>query len=119
MFKKIIISIIIVISVLMGAFLWRSYRFDLTSHQNIIEGFQIGSVRPTTPQETILLGQKLDINIASASDLEVLPGIGPSLAKRIVEYRNAHGPFTSIEELDSVNGVGPKILERLKIYLKL
>lgn len=56
---------------------------------------------------------KLNINAATAAQFELLPGIGPSLASRIVAYRTAHGRFGSITELDKVEGIGPKTLERL------
>lgn len=56
---------------------------------------------------------KLNLNTATTAQLELLPGIGPSLAARIVAYRAANGRFTSIADLDKVNGIGPKTLERL------
>lgn len=60
-------------------------------------------------QETELL----NINTASAADLEDLPRIGPALAGRIVEYREANGPFQSIEDLQQVSGVGPALIEQI------
>jgi competence protein ComEA len=57
---------------------------------------------------------KLNINRATASQLEELPGVGPVLAQRIVEYRQAHGGFRRIEELDAVSGVGPSMMSKLK-----
>ena len=51
---------------------------------------------------------KVDLNRATQADLETLPGIGPSLAVRIVEYRQAHGPFQRIEDLMNVQGIGEK-----------
>lgn len=59
------------------------------------------------------------LNSASAKELELLPGIGPSLAARILEYRQGHGPFKSLEELQNVKGIGPKTLEKMKPYLRL
>lgn len=56
----------------------------------------------------------LDLNRASAADLEALPGIGPVLARRIVEHRAAHGPFQHLEDLLRVRGVGPRLLDRLR-----
>jgi competence protein ComEA len=58
-------------------------------------------------------GQRIDLNQASAGDLELLPGIGPSLAQRIVEERSAHGRFESVASLQRVRGIGPRTLERL------
>jgi competence protein ComEA len=56
----------------------------------------------------------LDLNRAGAAELDALPGIGPVLARRIVEYRQQHGPFRRVEELRAVRGVGPRLLERLR-----
>jgi len=58
----------------------------------------------------------LDLNAASARQLEALPGIGPVLAQRIVDYREGRGGFRSTAELRSVSGIGPKrmaAIERL------
>jgi competence protein ComEA len=56
----------------------------------------------------------LDINRATAAELEKLPGIGPSLARRIVEWRETRGPFRSVEDLLQVPGIGPKTLEGIR-----
>jgi len=56
----------------------------------------------------------VDINSASASELESLPGIGPSKAAAIVEYRTANGPFNSVDQLDDVPGIGPATIENLR-----
>ncbi|QXG75505.1 ComEA family DNA-binding protein [Modestobacter sp. L9-4] len=58
-------------------------------------------------------GGLLDLNAATAGDLDALPGIGPVLAQRIVDHRTAHGPFTSVDQLDDVSGIGPAIFAAL------
>ncbi|RMI14249.1 ComEA family DNA-binding protein [Cellulomonas triticagri] len=55
----------------------------------------------------------VDVNRASAADLQTLPGIGPVLADRIVAWRTDHGPFPSVESLRDVSGIGPALLSRL------
>jgi competence protein ComEA len=58
-------------------------------------------------------GGALDLNTATVADLDALPGIGPVLAQRIVDHRTAHGPFTSVDQLDDVSGIGPAIFADL------
>lgn len=56
----------------------------------------------------------LNLNTASAAELETLPGIGPKGAQAILEDRNRHGPFMSVEDLLRVKGIGPKKLDTLR-----
>ncbi len=56
----------------------------------------------------------IDINRAGVAELQSIKGIGPSLAKRIVDHRKQEGPFSKIEDLLAVKGVGPKLLDRIR-----
>ena len=56
----------------------------------------------------------IDINTASQAELETLPSIGPTTAQKIIEYREANGPFVSIEDIINVSGIGPGTYERIK-----
>lgn len=58
-------------------------------------------------------GGKINLNTADASELDALPKVGPVLAQRIVDWRREHGAFKTVEELDAVDGVGPKMLAAL------
>lgn len=70
-----------------------------------------GSVQVQMPQ--------ISINKADAAALEQVKGIGPELASRIIAYRQEHGPFKSLEELQSVRGIGPVKLEKIKAQVTL
>jgi competence protein ComEA len=56
---------------------------------------------------------KVNLNTAGVEELDGLPKVGPVLAQRIVDWRKEHGPFKTVEELDAIDGVGPKMLEAL------
>ena len=59
-------------------------------------------------------GSLMNVNSASATELEELPGIGEVIAQRIVDYRTANGPFTSVDQLLDVSGIGDAILESIR-----
>jgi len=61
---------------------------------------------------------QVDVNQADWPELVQLPGIGPTLAQRIIESRQTEGPFLSHEELLRVRGIGPKTLDQLRPYLR-
>lgn len=100
----------------------------------LLAGFLIGyTVLETVPSDGfVIIGEreaglpspdyedenrgKIDINTASAVELADLPGIGPALAERIIEYREEQGRFASVDDLQNVKGIGEKTLERLRPY---
>ncbi len=88
------------LSMLFGVFVWVAW------------GTTNGVIAQNAPsgRETHLI----NINRASATELEQLPGIGPKLAARIVAYREEHGPFQRKEELLNVPGIGMKKFARIK-----
>jgi len=60
------------------------------------------------------VGTSININRASASELEALPGVGPATADQIVRDRETNGPFASVDELTRVSGIGPATVEKLR-----
>src|SRR5919197_5885727 len=81
------------------------------------------AVRPGGLQETarraaqlarpLLPGERIDLDHADVSEITRLPRVGPALAQRIVAWRTEHGPFGSLSRLDSVSGIGPKLLDAI------
>ena len=56
----------------------------------------------------------VDLNSATADQLDALPGVGPVTAQKIIDYRQAHGPFRSVDDLDAIPGIGPSRIENLR-----
>ena len=64
--------------------------------------------------EVLLRNQKININTASVKELDALPGIGPTMAKRIEEYRQSKGAFTSIDDIKHVKGIGDGLFKKIR-----
>jgi len=85
------------------------------------------SARPNGLQETarraarlarpLLPGERVDLDNADVSEITRLPRVGPALAQRIVAWRTEHGPFGSLARLDSVPGVGAKLLDAIRPFV--
>lgn len=69
--------------------------------------------------DSLLEGEVIDINTAGVEDLQRLPGIGEKRAQAIADYREEHGPFQSVDELDNVEGIGEGILSGLRDYVTI
>ncbi|MCI9155684.1 MAG: ComEA family DNA-binding protein [Lawsonibacter sp.] len=70
-----------------------------------------------TRPDSLLPGEVINVNTADVYDLQRLPGIGEKRARDIIAYREEHGPFQSVDELTSVTGIGPVILDNLREYV--
>ncbi|MFQ4148994.1 ComEA family DNA-binding protein [Arthrobacter sp. LAPM80] len=73
-----------------------------------------GGQGPSAPAGAASRNGLLNVNTATAAEFDTLPGVGPVLAGRIVAWRTDHGPFTSVEGLTAVTGIGPKLLAGLR-----
>jgi competence protein ComEA len=78
-------------------------------------GGKSGSEHPSKAKAT----GPVSLNTGSEAQLETLPGVGPATAQKIIDYRQEHGGFSSVEEIQSVKGIGPKKFEKMKPFLKL
>ena len=100
----------------------RDFQRDaLAPSMALVSGQQQGEVvtaQPTmpTPMRAVRL---IDINRADLAELDLLPGIGPALGQRIIEYRRQHGPFQTVESIQGVSGIGPRTLEKLRPLITL
>jgi competence protein ComEA len=74
---------------------------------------------PQLPRSGPGMSSGISINLATAVELETLPGIGPAIAGRIVEYREKNGPFVSFSDLEKVSGIGPRLRERIEALARL
>jgi len=84
--------------------------------------FRPGALRETARRAAqlarpLLPGERIDIDRADVSEITRLPHVGPALAQRIVAWRTQHGPFGSLAQLDSVPGVGPKLLDAIRPFV--
>ena len=76
-------------------------------------------ITPMGSRERFVLSIPIDLNQADVEDLVMIPGISHRLARRIVEFRESHGPFKTWHELRRVKGIGPKKVERFRSDLSL
>ena len=76
--------------------------------------WQVTTQKNAGQEETITA---VNVNTATVEELIGVEGIGPTLAERIVEYREEHGPFQSVEELDNVKGIGPSLIENIRFLV--
>lgn len=69
------------------------------------------------PEQQYLVHGQIDINMATKDELIAIPGIGVSLAKKIINYRDLNGNFKNMDDVLNVSGIGHKMLARIKVFL--
>lgn len=73
---------------------------------------------PSEPPRTGVPIWRVHLNSAPAAELRLLPGVGPHLAERIVQFREVHGPFDGPQALDAVPGIGTSVIQRLAPHVR-
>ncbi len=92
---------------------------NLNRAETVIDGQKIYIPNSSEDIETkantsTVKNNKISLNNGSLSDFDILPGIGPSIAQKIIDYRTEKGGFKNIEELKLVGGIGDKLFEKIK-----
>ena len=102
------------------------YYTEVDDSENIVSGVPFAipgdariSRNKKRPTHTRLTNHSIDINRADSTDLIRLPGIGPIIAGKIIDYRMIHGSFSDLKSLENVKGIGKKKFAKIKPYLTL
>ncbi len=95
------------------------WKFDYRAADSSFAAFQQRIAADTAARAPVLDGQSLNINTASITELLSLPGIGRTLAERIVQHREHKGRFRAAEDLQNVKGINRKKFEKLKPYISV
>jgi competence protein ComEA len=80
-------------------------------------GLQETARRAAQLARPLLPGERIDLDHADVSEITRLPRVGPAMAQRIVAWRTEHGPFGTLSRLDSVPGVGVKLLDAIRPFV--
>ncbi|MCS7011533.1 MAG: ComEA family DNA-binding protein [Anaerolineales bacterium] len=89
---------------------------DVNLAAPVEDGQQIDIPGILMPTSVLTVG-RVNINTATVAELDALPGIGPTIAQAIVDYRAEHGLFKSIQEIQQVPGIGPATFEKIRDYI--
>lgn len=94
------------------------WKFDYHAADSSFAAYQ-QRIAADTAEAAVLRGRPLNINTASTAELLSLPGIGRTLAERIVKHREQAGRFTAVDDLQSVKGINRKKFEKLKPFISV
>ncbi len=114
--------VFLIVVILIGSAFWGIRRFHPALFLGTPDLIAVPDDDTSTNRKlstTVKLPALLNINTASAKALQSLPSIGEGMALRIVEHREKHGKFSSVEMLTDVKGIGDKTLEKLKPFISV
>jgi competence protein ComEA len=77
------------------------------------------AAKKTSAKAAAVPAHKINLNTGNVKDLDALPGVGPAMAQRILDWRKEHGRFQKVEDLMTVKGIGQKKFDKMKPYLTL
>lgn len=98
---------------------FRSTRAALCLALALVLGSLPAAAAPAAPAAGGTAAAPVDLNGANEQELMAIPGIGEAMAKRIVEFRKANGPFRQVDDLLKVKGIGEKSLEKLRPHVSV
>ena len=107
---------LIFVGFVIGMLVGRNIQGDAVTVQ-VAPEMTIQNTIPTAHQDAETVAKLININTASVEMLDTLPGVGPVIAKRIVDFRNEHGPFQQVTDIAMVEGIGPEKLLTLLDFI--
>ena len=107
----------LVILILAGAGFWGLRRFAPAMFLGKPDLIAVPNAEHPQNRTTLNKPALLNINTATAEELQTLPNIGEATAQRIIDHRTQHGDFTSVDDLQKVRGIGAKTLEKLRPFV--
>ena len=111
-FGAVHVALLALTAAFLGALAFFAVRGDVAVTEN--DGYTVEVERSIPAEEVVPVKEPVDINSATAEELESLMGIGPVLAQAIVDYRAEHGLFASVDELLEVSGIGEAKLNNIR-----
>jgi len=112
----------LIVLILLGTGFWSLRRFQPTlflGKPDFIAVPNEALPKQDIPKQIETKPKLLNINTATAEELQTLSGVGPQMAQKIIQHRETYGSFSSVQDLTNVKGIGEKTLEKLKPFISV